>query len=654
MTGRRSAAVLAGAASAVFAIVSLALMRDAEGGFTVEGVFDVLTTVSFGLAGAALAWARPRNPIGWLLLVVGLCEGLADVGSSLAVHSSIGPGAVQTGAAWLASWVWFPALSLLPTAVLALYPSGHAGSRFRRLLVATGLAGTAAVMAGFALVDDAVQDIAPGAANPWAVQPLGIGLAVLGAVLLVPTVLLTLIDAGRRLWRASSPEREQLGWLLVTVVLTLLISYTPWHTIRAAAYLLVPIAIVVGVVRHRLLDLQVVVRRALLFIALTALVVAVFVVSTTVLSGIADGDGFPVAVSAALVAILLTPARDRLQRGVDRLVYGDRRDPVRAVAGLGRDVARHDDDDALVPQVLAAVRDAVRSPHVALLTPEGAAVAEAGAVANGTPLRLELRVSGRGVGVLLVAPRTPREGWSRADRELLDLLTAQVALVVHATQLYDDLAESRDRVLGATAEERQRLRAELHDGLGPALSGIALGLEAAEVSLAADPLRAGSLVARLRQETQAASGEVRRLVDGLRPAALEGRDLATAVRAFLDGLRDLGRLEIELEIPGPLPDLAADLDAAAYRIVAEAVTNVVRHSGARRCRVRLEEAGGELLVLVEDDGHGLPAQPRAGIGLTSMRARAAELGGTWTARPRDGGGTAIEVGLPLVGPAVPA
>ena len=645
MTGRRSAAALGAVVSLAFAAASLALMRDTAGGVTVGVVFDVLTTVSFGLAGAALVWARPHNAIAWLLLLVGLCEGVADVAVALAQHPSTGAD-LRNGWAWLASWIWFPGTALLPTAVLALYPSGRAPSRPRRLLVAAGVAGTAAVTIGFALVDDAADDIVPGAINPFAVHPLGLGVAATGAVLLLPALLLTVVDAARRLWRASSPEREQLGWLLVTVVLALVISATPWEP-ADAVFLLVPIAIVVGVVRHRLLDLQVVVRRTLLFIALTALVVAVFVVTTTALSGIAEGEGLPVAVSAALVAIVLSPARDRLQRAVDRLVYGDRYDPVRAVAGLGRDVARHD-GAGLVPQVLSAVREAVRTPHIALLTPDGAAVAEVGDVAVGAPLRLELRVSGRGVGTLLFAPRTPRDGWSRADLQLLDLLAAQVALVVHAARLYDDLVASRNRVLGATAEERQRLRAELHDGLGPALSGIALGLEAAEVSLATEPARAGALLARLREETQAAGREVRRLVDGLRPVALENTDLAAAVRAFLDGLRTAGRLDVQLDAQGPLPELAADVDAAAYRIVAEAVTNVVRHSGASWCRVCLDATDARLRVAVEDDGSGLPAQPRAGVGLASMRTRAAELGGTWTTRPREGGGTVVEVVLPLV------
>jgi signal transduction histidine kinase len=224
--------------------------------------------------------------------------------------------------------------------------------------------------------------------------------------------------------------------------------------------------------------------------------VVVFVATTAGLSGAVDGGPLPVAVAAALVAVGLTPARELLQRAVDRLVYGDRHDPLKAVATLGRDVAEADDDVLLVPQVVHSVAAAVRSPHVALLDDQGRPVAQAGQQAPGEPLRLPLTVGGRLVGCLQVAPRTQHDGWSAQDRRLLDLLARQVAVVAHAERLNDELARSRDRVLEATAEERRRLHEELHDGLGPALSGIALGLEAAEAALARSPVRAAELLAR--------------------------------------------------------------------------------------------------------------------------------------------------------------
>jgi signal transduction histidine kinase len=478
------------------------------------------------------------------------------------------------------------------------------------------------------------------------------GPATAGALVLLPCIGITLADAGRRLWRGRSPEREQLAWLLTAVVLAVGTSYLPVDAANLLLHLLVPVAIAVGVVRHGLLDLQVVVRRTLLFTLLTALIVAVFALTTTGLSALVRGDTLPVAVAASLVAVGLSPAREVLQRGVDRLVYGDRRDPLRAVTSLGRDVAEHE-GAVLVPQVLRTVAAAVRSPHVVLLGPDDNPVAAAGEPAPGEALSLPLQVGGRQVGCLRLAPRTARDGWSSADRQLLDLLARQVAVVAHAALLNAELAGSRDRVLEATADERLRLHQELHDGLGPALSGIALGLEAAEAALGRSPERAAALLARLREETQAAGKEVRRLVEGLRPSPLDRQGLDDALTSFVDSLRvaAAGRLDVFLELPDALPPLAPGTDAAAYRIVTEAVTNVVRHSGATSCRVAVTVEAAGLRLVVEDDGHGLPAQPRDGVGLTSMRRRAAGLGGVWSAGPRQGGGTRVDVLLPMAQPA---
>lgn len=646
-SARRVAAAAGGAvvvAAAVLAVV-VRLVGDAPG-VTVEHLVDAGTKAALGLAGAWLAGARPRHPIGWLLLLIGLLESTAELGQAWAEHPAAAGGG-QVLAAWLASFVWFPGLALLPTVVLALYPTGRAGSRARRQLVGAAVTGIVLFTAGFALVDDGVDDIVPGLENPVAVPDLGLALVTAGAVLILPSALLSVLDAGRRLWRSASPEREQLAWLLTAIIVAVVLAYAPWTTVRSLGFALLPLAVVVGVLRHRLLDLQVVVRRTLLFAGLTGLVIAVFAVTTATLSQLVAGDTVPVFAAAALVSVGLLPARDVLQRGVDRLVYGDRSDPLRAVASVGRDVAEHG-DEMLLPQVLSTVAGAVRSPHVALVDPRGRTVSQAGTPAPGVVLRLPLQVSGRHVGTLLVAPRTVRDGWSSTDRRLLDLLARQVAVVAHAAALNAELAGSRDQVVTATADERQRLRQELHDGLGPALSGIALGLEAAEAALPTAPQRTATLLARLRAETQEAGREVRRLVEGLRPSALDRQGLDVALAAFVDGLRDaMGhRLDVVLELPDALPPLPPETDAAAYRIVTEAVTNVVRHSGATRCRVVLAADADGLHLVVEDDGHGLPAQPRDGVGLSSMRRRAVGLGGSWDVQRRDGGGTRIKVVLP--------
>lgn len=149
--------------------------------------------------------------------------------------------------------------------MLALYPTGRAGSRARRQLVGAAVTGIVLFTAGFALVDDGVDDIVPGLENPVGVPGLGIALVVAGAVLIVPSALLSVLDAARRLWRSASPEREQLAWLLTAVIVAVVLAYTPWTTVRSLGFAFLPLAVVVGVLRHRLLDLQVVVRRTLLF-----------------------------------------------------------------------------------------------------------------------------------------------------------------------------------------------------------------------------------------------------------------------------------------------------------------------------------------------------------------------------------------------------
>lgn len=635
---------------AVWVLVTLTFL--VSGGPQGTVLIGAVTAAGYGTAGALLARARPGNPIGWLMLLVGVLSGLNASLDTWAGSAGAVDAPARTAAAWLASWVWFPAFALVPTVLLLLYPSGTLGSRSRRRLAGACVLGIACVAAALALSDSGIGDVVPGLQNPVAVEPVSITLVVVGFSVLVPSVLLSFADAVRRLRRAQSPEREQLLWLLLTVLALVVGSYTPWTPLRAAVGTLVPFAVAVGVVRHRLLDLQVVVRRGLLFLGLTTAIVTVFVASTAALGSVADDGPVPVAVAAALVAVGLTPLRERLQRGVDRLVYGDRADPVRVVAALGRQVAERD-GDTLVEHVVTTVAAAVRSPRAVLLDVAGEVRAQSGPEGDGEPLPLALQVAGQDVGRLLVWPRTARDGWSRGDTDLLALLAQQVAVVAHAARLNVELASSRDRALHATAEERRRLRQELHDGLGPALSGVALGLEAAEAALARDPQRAAVLLARLREETQGAGREIRRLVEGLRPTALDGQSLADALHDFVAGLRGAldGRLDVALDVPDPLPDLPPDVDAAVYRIVTEAVTNVLRHSGARRCTVLVAAVGGELQVRVDDDGSGLPTQPRDGVGLTSMRRRAAELGGTWSVATQPGGGTRVDVGLPLGRPA---
>ena len=361
--------------------------------------------------------------------------------------------------------------------------------------------------------------------------------------------------------------------------------------------------------------------------------------------------------ATGLVAVLFQPLRSRLQRGANRLLYGDRDDPYAALARLGRHLEETFAPDAILPSVVQTVAEALRVPYAAItLHQEGDLVPAAVA---GTPvtgaLRLPLRYGSEPVGELVIGPRSPGEAFSPADRRLLEDLARQVGVAAHAARLTADLRRSRERVVTAREEERRRLRRDLHDGLGPALASQTLKAGVARALLAQDPAAAEHLLAELETDIDAALTDIRRLVYDLRPPALDQLGLVGAIResaARYQAHRPNqvgGPLPLRIVVEGPdsLPPLPAAVEVAAYRIVQEALTNVARHAQARSCRITFALRDGAFQVQVTDDGIGLPSVHRAGVGLASMAERAAELGGTCRVEALSGGGTRVSASLPL-------
>jgi len=431
-----------------------------------------------------------------------------------------------------------------------------------------------------------------------------------------------------RLVHARSPERQQLAWLVCLVIPFFLLGFATRFQGFAVA---LPVAVAVGVLRYRLLGIEVVLRRGLVYAVLTLTVIGVFLVVTAIAGSRLDHGPLPGVVAAPLVAVGLTPLRERVQRGVDRLVYGDRRDPMRAITRVGDSVAASGEPQDLLPAVLMTVRNAVQAPGAAVLSPEGRIVAAHGTAREGADL--PLRVSGQQVGTLRMAARSPREQYTDADLRLLAALTPQVAVVVRPLDLAEALEAERGRVVAATRAERDRLRRDLHDGLGPSLSGISLGLQALGTAwTVGDEPTASDLLGRVRAEAHTAVGEVGRILDGLRPAALDDAGLVAAMRRHADTVAP--GVSVELDVVTALP-LPPEVETAAYRIAQEALTNVVRHAHAGRARVALATEDGALRIEVADDGHGFmtgqsPQSP--GVGLASMRHRADTLGGTLDVR----------------------
>jgi two-component system, NarL family, sensor kinase len=488
-----------------------------------------------------------------------------------------------------------------------------------------------------------------------------------GQLTLLPTVI-TFVAAPFLLvvrWRGAGAEDRRLlqgvcwavGFIVVTDVVIWVIPEAlggmpllPW-TIEALTGLPFPIVVAAAIVRHGAFDFDVVVRRSLVYGGLTVAVILVYVVTAAAI-GAVIGSASPFATSllaTGVAALAALPIRDALQTGVTRFVYGDRDEPVRAIRRLGERLDLSVDPASMPRIVVDTVADALRLSYVGLelgTPPNGQLAAERGTRPAATVDR-SLTFQGQPVGRLIVAARGPSEPLSPSDLRLLDDLAQQVGVAAHAALLTEDLRASRERLVTAREEERRRLRRDLHDGLGPALAAIGMRAGAAESLVRDDPERAATLLAELQAEITAAVADVRRLVDELRPPAIDEVGLVGALRLAADRLESPGSPTLVVESEGRLPDLPAAVEVAAYRIGTEAMTNAVRHAGAATCSLRLV-GGPELTVVVEDDGRGLPVERRVGVGLNSMRERAAELGGECRVEPRPGGGTRVIARLPLV------
>ena len=420
--------------------------------------------------------------------------------------------------------------------------------------------------------------------------------------------------------------------------------------------LALPLGVAAGILRDRLFDIDIVVNRTLVYGGLTLGVVATYVAVTSAIGAVVGQEhGFAVSLLATGIAALAAlPLRDLLQRSVNRVMYGQRDKPWQAMRRLGQRLDLAADPDRAFPAIVETIAEALRLPYVALelVYPTGvsAIAAEVGS-SQADVVSLPLAHGAEPVGRLVLGIRSGDRGFRADEQGLMEDLARQAGAAIHALRLRDDLARSHERLVFAREEERRRLRRDLHDGLGPTLASIGMRAEASAETLTSDPATAHRLLDELGAEVRAALADVRRLVDGLRPPALDELGLLGAIEQQAARLEGGGGpatgTRIVVDRPAsPLPELPAAVEVAAFRIAVEALTNVVRHSGARTCQVRIR-AEDDLMIEVDDDGNGLPPVHRTGTGMESMEGRAAELGGTLAILPRPGGGLRVVARLPI-------
>lgn len=409
--------------------------------------------------------------------------------------------------------------------------------------------------------------------------------------------------------------------------------------IGALVYSLVGPGLAVGLLLPEFVDVRGLVVRAVVFGVAVIAYIAIFVGIEATVSGLDTSRPSVglLAVLGAFAAATFHPLQVVLRGVIDELLFGARPDPLRAAT---RVVDRIADDPVLA---LAAIREALVLPYASLRV-DGLDLATSGTAVTHTR-RLPL---GDGAGEIVVGLRVGDLTLSAGDENVLRIVAPLLAQTLRAQALAADLQEAREHTVALLEEERRRLRRDLHDGLGPTLSGIAFTADAARNTLRSEPDTADALLRRVRTETVAAVGEIRRLVYAMRPPALDELGLTAALRqqAALIETASGPPLQVEFVMPAQLPPLPAAIEVAAYRIVLEALANTGRHSGTAVATVRLAVFDGVLRVEVSDDGRSAKAWT-AGVGMASMRERADEVGGALTAAGGPNGGRVLAL-LPLV------
>jgi signal transduction histidine kinase len=651
-------------------------------------VLTGVLSLAYPTVGALIASRLPTNPIGWIFCGVGLLYTAQRFCTAYADYALLENFAFPGGeyVAWLSGLIDFSGPILAGVFVMLLFPEGSLLSRRWRIVAWTAVSGAALTelydafypefLSTHTYVDNPFGVV--GVIGRFTTYELFIASAVAGETLLLTSILAALFSLFVRLHRAWGDERQQLKWFLYATVPAvvcfsfILLSYmivdftelvfinplTPFSEIyddiryvAVFALLVVPVFTYIAIVRYNLYDIDVVINRTLVYGSLSACVAGIYVLAVVALGAVFQARG-NIAVSllaTGLVAVLFQPLRSRLQRSINRLMYGERDDPYAVVSRLGRRLEAALAPEAVLPTVVETIAQALKLPYAAILLKEdeGFRTAAAFGSPRGEPETLPLIYQREEIGRLVLSPRAPGEGFSDADRSLLEDLARQAEVAVHAVRLTSELQHSRQRLVATREEERRRLRRDLHDGLGAQLAGLNVQAGTLRRLIPRDPDAAEEVVVELREELRGAIADIRRLVYDLRPPALDDLGLLESLRRLAERYGSEGeQLRVLVEAPKDLPNLPAAVEVAVYRIAQEALTNVARHARAHSCIVRLA-VNDDVVLEIVDDGVGIPAQRSTGVGLSSMHERASELGGSCIIEPVPKGGTQVLIRLPL-------
>ncbi|HSL45119.1 MAG TPA: GAF domain-containing sensor histidine kinase [Anaerolineales bacterium] len=451
------------------------------------------------------------------------------------------------------------------------------------------------------------------------------------------------------------------GYLVVRIISTLvpdpygsgLFIGIVLNVVAVLFMLLFPLSISIAVIKYRLWDINPIINRTLVYGALSACTITFYIFAVGFFSSFFRDNSANVIISflaTGVIAVLFEPLREELQRVVNRFMYGERDDPATVLMRLSARLDSALAPDSVLQTIVDTLAQTLRLPYTAISLSDDA---QAPRFTSGRDLPpseliyLPLIYQTERVGELRLAPRAPGESFSPADMKLINLIAHQAGTAAYTVRLNNDLQHSRERLVTAREEERRRLRRDLHDGVGPTLASFSQRIDTAADLVKANPEASIHLLKELKGQVKNTVAEIRRLVYALRPPVLDEFGLVSAVREHVAQYAGPDGIQITIDVTDPMPPLPAAVEVAAYRIVLEAFTNAIHHAQATTCDIKVKVENNFLVLEVVDNGKGISANTHAGVGLTSMRERAAELGGEFLIEKNPAGGTRVGAWLPL-------
>jgi signal transduction histidine kinase len=679
----------------VAVVFSLMSGGSSEPSVTSIGVGDVLFLVSFqmfSIVGVLIASRRPENAVGWLLLGIGVANGVGLLSSAypawaLYVHPSAPFGAEVAG---MTSWLWIPAVALPATFLLLIFPDGHLPSPrwrwFARVLAAGMIAGSIGILFSPGAVDGF-----PGVLNPFAVSSLewltvGIFVIPIGVVAAVASLVI-------RFRRATGDDRQQIKWIAVAAAIVgvlyataLVVSFswgwdsqvTPgWvQTLQGlclASFGLLPIAIGIAVLKYRLYDLDLVIRKTVVFALLAAFITAVYVgivVGVGTIAGAASNTVLS-AVAAAAVALAFQPVRRGAQRIADRLVYGSRATPYELLSDFSQRVSSTYAADDVLPRMARLVAEGIGADRAAVWLrsdgvlrvaaswpddderPAPVAIDEGDAVPSlpGSTDTFPVDHHGNSLGALGVA-MPPNDPMDPTKAKLVEDLSSQAGLVLHNVRLtaelqarLDDLRAAQKRLVAAQDHERRKLERNIHDGAQQQLVALTVKLRLAQALVGTEPARAESMLVDLQADSQSALEDLRDLARGIYPPLLADKGLAAALGSQLR--KSAVPATLLSDGVGRYPQ---EIEAAVYFSCLEALQNAAKYAAASSATVELHDDGAELGFIVSDDGLGFdPSSVVYGTGLQGITDRLGAIDGRLAVESAPGRGTVVTGHVPSRG-----